>query len=152
MSGNHRRVGGQDYDNQATRQAPASRTSKPDPYDDYSEEDWTDHEIELYRRKVIFRKITNLVWSLVGFVIALIGIRALLRLINADETNPFVSLVYDWSIFFVRPFLGIIQDPRSNGAVLELNALIAILIYVLITFGILRLVWIILDLTMPNDP
>lgn len=140
------------YDEQPTRQSPSYRRNDPaydDPYDPYA-----DPEPEYIRRRqdIVFRKIANVVWLITFFILAIILLRVVLLLINANEQNAFVSWVYDTSEFFVRPFLGITQDPTLNGAVFEINSLIAMLIYILLIYGILQLVRVVLDLTSPSEP
>lgn len=145
----HRRY---DYDNQPTRQSPAydrDRRSYPDPNDPYEPED---PEYLRQRHMIIFQKIANIVWLITFFILAVILLRFVMLLINANEQNSFVSWVYDTSAFFVRPFLGITNDPTFNGSVLEINSLIAMLIYMLLIYGILQLVKVVLDLLTPSEP
>jgi Trk-type K+ transport system membrane component len=153
MSGNypHRR---RYEDDQATGQSPRYRQEEPAYYDrpgPYDEPE-PDPENVRQRQRIIYQKIANVVWLIAFFVLAIITLRVLLLLINANEENPFVSWVYSASEFFVRPFLGITEDPALNGAVFEVNSLIAMLIYALLVYGILQLVRVILDLTTPVEP
>jgi hypothetical protein len=150
MTGYHRSGGRDEFDDQSTRPLHSTHRAPVERYDEY--DDRIIAETEAHRRRVIYGKISNIVWSITGFILGLIGVRVLLRMIAADDANPFVALVYSWSEFFVRPFLGIVQDPQSDGAVLEINSLIAMLIYVLITYAVLRLVWVVLDVTTPSEP
>lgn len=151
MSGRdpHRR---DDYDTRPTRQAPAyDRENRPyhDPHDPYEPED---PEYVRQRHMIVFQKISNIVWLITFFILAVILLRFVMLLINANEENSFVSWVYDTSQFFVRPFLGITEDPSFNGSVLEINSLIAMLIYMLLIYGILQLVRVVLDLMTPSEP
>lgn len=145
----HRR---HDYDNEPTRQSPAydyERRGYPDPNDPYEPDD---PEYVRQRHMIIFGKIANIVWLITFFILAVILLRFVMLLINANEQNGFVSWVYDSSEFFVRPFLGITNDPTLNGSVLEINSLIAMLIYMLLIYGILQLVKVVLDLITPTEP
>jgi hypothetical protein len=121
-----------------------------DPYYDYDPE--LDPERIRRRQIIIYRRIANIVWLITFFILAIITLRVVLLLINANEENPFVQWVYNTSAFFVRPFMGITEDPTFNNVVFEVNSLIAILIYILIIYGILQLVRVVLDLTMPTEP
>jgi F0F1-type ATP synthase membrane subunit c/vacuolar-type H+-ATPase subunit K len=105
-----------------------------------------------FRQEIIFSRIANAVWLITFIILAIIMLRVVLLLINANEQNAFVNWVYNTSEFFVRPFLGITNDPSFNGAVFEINSLIAMLIYVLIIYGILQLVRVVLDMTAPTEP
>lgn len=102
------------------------------------------------RRRIIYARVVNVVWTIVGLIEALIGLRVLLRLIAANPDNPFVHFIYDFSGVFVAPFLGIVHDPTSGGAVLEINSLIAMLVYLVIGWAAMRLIWLIFDTTSPT--
>ncbi|MDI3339678.1 MAG: hypothetical protein QJR03_04020 [Sphaerobacter sp.] len=104
-----------------------------------------------WRRRIIFQRVANVVWTVIGFIEALIGLRVVLKLIGANPANGFVRTVYDLSGVFVNPFLGIVRDPRSGDMVLEINALIAMLVYLLIGWGIVRIVWLIFETTAPTE-
>lgn len=140
------------YDDQPTRHTPTyDRDGRPyqDPHDPYEPED---PEYVRQRHMIVFQKIANIVWLITFFILAVILLRFVMLLINANEQNGFVSWVYDTSAFFVRPFLGITEDPSFNGSVLEVNSLIAMLIYMLLIYGILQLVRVVLDLLTPSEP
>jgi hypothetical protein len=114
--------------------------------------DYPDPEDVRFRQEIIFGRIANTVWLITFIILSIIMLRIVLLLINANEENSFVSWIYGTSEFFVRPFLGITNDPSFNGSVLEVNSLIAMLIYVLIIYGILQLVRVVLDMTAPTEP
>ena len=114
--------------------------------------DYPDPEEVRYRQAVIYGRIASLVWFITFVILSIILLRMVMLMINANEENSFVSWVYGTSEFFVRPFLGITNDPSFNGAVFEINSLIAMLIYILIIYGILQLVKVVLDITTPAEP
>lgn len=135
----------------------ADRTRPVEPADEYRRVERErmareDSPTDVYlRRRELFDRISYVVWTIIAFIEALIGLRVLLKLIAANAGNPFVSFIYDFSGVFVNPFLGIVHDPTSGGAVLEINSLIGMLIYLLIGYGVLRLVWMIFSVTAPTD-
>jgi hypothetical protein len=151
MSGRdpHRRPREDDY---PTRQSPRYDRDEPPYYEERGPYDEPEPEYIRQRQRIVYDKIANVVWLITFFILAIITLRVVLLLINANEENAFVSWVYDTSEFFVRPFLGITEDPSFNGAVFEVNSLIAMLIYILLIYGILQLVRVILDLTSPVEP
>ncbi len=120
-------------------------------YDRYDEH-YPDPEEVRFRQAVIYNRIASVVWFITFVILSIILLRFVMLLINANQENPFVSWIYSTSEFFVRPFLGITSDPSFNGAVFEVNSLIAMLIYMLIIYGILQLVKVVLDLTAPAEP
>lgn len=106
----------------------------------------------LFRRRIIYNRIVNVIWTLLGLIEALIGVRVILKLIAANPDNAFVALVYDFSGLFVNPFMGIVEDPTSGNAVLEINSLLAMLVYLILTWALIRIIWLIFDITAPTEP
>jgi uncharacterized protein YggT (Ycf19 family) len=140
-------------EDEPTRQRPVYRD---DPYYDdpyYADSAYErDPEVVRTRQLIIYQRIASVVWFITFIIMAIITLRVVMLLINANEENAFVAWVYRTSEFFVRPFMGITEDPAFNGIVFEVNSLIAMLIYLLLIYGILQLVKVMLDLTMPTAP
>ena len=88
---------------------------------------------ELARRAVIF---------LFGIVQALIVIRIVLLLADANQANQLVGFIYNTSSFFIGPFEGMLHtNAISAGAsVLDIAALVAIVGWTILEFLILALV------------
>jgi len=95
-------------------------------------------------------KLTQLVWLLFGILEALIGLRVVLKLIAANPNSPFAVLVYRLSSLFVWPFSGLTRTPAANGMVLDIPSIIAMLVYALVAWVIVRLIWIVLDRPGPT--
>ncbi len=91
------------------------------------------------------RHTLNQVSALIGFFFGvlegLIGIRVILKLIGANPGNPFASLVYNFTGLFLAPFNGLVPTPAADGLVLEISSIIAIIVYALLAWAIIRLVW-----------
>jgi len=99
---------------------------------------------------IIASRASHTVWTIVGFIEALIAIRVILKLIGANAANGFVNFIYGFSDFFVKPFLGIVSDPTSGKSTLEINSLIAMLVYLLIGWVVVRIIWLVYDVTAPT--
>lgn len=88
---------------------------------------------ETARRVVVF---------IFGIIQALIVIRIVLLLADANQANQLVSFIYDFSAFFVGPFEGILNTNavRSGASVFDIAALVALvgwtILEVLIIAGI----------------
>jgi len=102
--------------------------------------------------RIIASRVSQVVWTIVGFMEALIAIRVILKLIGANAGNGFVDFIYGFSDFFVKPFLGIVSDPTSGKSILEINSLIAMLVYLVLGWVVIRIVWLIYDVTAPTSP
>lgn len=73
--------------------------------------------------------IIRLVFAAIEIAIA---IRIILKLLDANATAPFTSFIYGLTDLFVAPFEGVFPNPRGDGSVLELSAILAIPIYALL--------------------
>ena len=87
-------------------------------------------------------KVTQFIWLLFGGLEALIGIRVILMLIGANPANTFTAFVYQLSELFLWPFRGIVANPAFQNHVLEITSLIAMIVYPLIGWAIVRLIWV----------
>lgn len=103
------------------------------------------------RRQHLYDRISIIVQSITGLILTLLGLRVLLKLINANPDNGFVSFIYNLSGVFAQPFQGIVGDPTSNGITLEVNVLLAMLIYLLLAYGLLQLIRVFFNLTEPIE-
>lgn len=92
-------------------------------------------------RLEILDKVTSFVWMLFGILEVLIGLRVFLKLIAANPINPFAFYLYWFTDLFLWPFNGLTQSPSAGGIVLEISSLIAMVVYALIGWVIVRLLW-----------
>ena len=74
---------------------------------------------ETARRVVVF---------LFGIIQALIAVRIVLLLIDANQANGLVTFIYDLSSFFVGPFEGILRTNavQAGASVFDIAALVAL--------------------------
>jgi YggT family protein len=89
-------------------------------------------------------RVTQVVWLLVGIVEIFIGLRVLLKLVAANPNNAFASFIYNVAAVFLAPFFGLTGSPAANGVVLEIPSLIAMAVYALIGWAIVRVLWLLL--------
>lgn len=81
-----------------------------------------------------------------GVIEIAIGLRLLLKLIAANEASGFARFIYGFTAPFVAPFQGVVNSPRArNGSVFEFSSVLAILIYLLLSWLIVRLLFLLLD-------
>lgn len=94
-------------------------------------------------RRVVVSRTGKLVWLVFGIIIGLIAIRVILKLIAANAANAFASFIYGLTDIFLAPFFGLTATPATDtGMVLEIPALIAMVVYALLAFVIVRLIYI----------
>lgn len=106
---------------------------------DHVHEEHVVENVNLEYRQTIYR-VTQFIWLLFGALEALIGLRVILMLIGANPANPFAALVYQLSELFLWPFRNLIVNPAFGNNVLEITSLIAMIVYPLIGWAIVRLI------------
>ncbi|MFW5940882.1 MAG: YggT family protein [Chloroflexota bacterium] len=94
-------------------------------------------------REAALSRVTGLIWLLTGILEFAIGLRVLLKLISANPNAPFVDLVYSVTDLFLWPFLGLTVTPQANGMVLEFSSIIAMIVYAVLAWIIVRLLWLV---------
>ncbi len=109
-------------------------------HDEYERRTQVVEDVNAGRRMAV-RRIANLIWLLFGVLEALIGLRVVLKLIAANPANPFANLVYSLTSLFLWPFQGLTVTPSAEGMVLEISSIIAMFVYALVGWILVRLVW-----------
>lgn len=72
-----------------------------------------------------------------GVIIAFIIVRLVLMLLAANQGSAFVDFIYAISGIFVAPFYGIFNyTPVYGSSVFDVSALVAIIVYALISWGL----------------
>jgi hypothetical protein len=108
---------------------------------DFREVRTTEHEQGREQRLATF-KATQLIWLVLGLLEAAIALRVVFKLIGVNAANAFASLVYSVTSLFVAPFASLTGAPAAGGMVLEISSIIAMLVYLLIAWGLERIVYV----------
>ena len=106
---------------------------------DYKNVSITQHEQGREQRFVTF-KATQMIWLLLSLLEGAIALRVVFKLIAVNAAKPFATLLYAVTNLFVAPFASLIGALSAEGMVLEISSLIAMLVYLLIAWGIERIV------------
>src|SRR5512140_1363901 len=96
-------------------------------------------------RRLVFYQITRVMWAILGLVEILLGLRFVLKLIAANAESGFGALIYGVSGVFTAPFAGLVTTPASGGNVLEVTTLIAMAVYALFFWIVVRMIGIVAD-------
>ncbi len=99
------------------------------------------HEDGQEQRMASF-KVTQLIWWFLGLLEALLALRFVFKLIGVNSANTFASLLYNISGFFVKPFASLMGAPAASGMVFEFSTLLAMIIYGLGGWGIIKLIYV----------
>jgi hypothetical protein len=106
------------------------------------------------RRTVVTRdpafRVVQMVWFLLGLVEGIVGLRVIFRAVAAQHVG-FVTFINGLSAPLVAPFQGITADYVHRGTVVEIGSLIAMVIYLLAAYLVVKLVRIV-TAPGPDDP
>lgn len=85
--------------------------------------------------------VARIISYVLGILLSLLAIRFVLSLLGANQDNPFASFIYSVTYPFVAPFFGLFGYTMKYGvARVELETLIAIVVYALVGYGIAKAV------------
>lgn len=118
-----------------------------DEYKEVRDTSYQDGAETVHRREVSshsadssLSRVQQIVYTIVGFLSALLAIRFVLSLLGANRANAFADLIYTLTSPFVAPFRGLFGVNAALGtARFEIETLAAIAIYMLIGWGIVRI-------------
>ncbi len=89
-------------------------------------------------------KARRIVYYILGVLEVLFAFRLIFKLLGANPQSPFVSFIYSVSQAFLSPFTGIFRSTVTKGieaqSVLEPTTIIAMIVYALIAWGIVKLI------------
>lgn len=88
--------------------------------------------------------VQYVIYYIFGALELLLVFRLVLRLFGANPDSGFVNWIYNFTVAFIWPFQGIFPSPSTEGAVttavFEPATLVAIIVYVLVAWGIAKLI------------
>ncbi len=91
-------------------------------------------------------KTKNIIYYILGLLEVLLGLRFIFMLLGANPKSGFTSFLYAITGIFIAPFSGIFIPLSTIGlasrSVLDPATVIAMAIYALVAWGIVRLLWI----------
>ena len=90
-----------------------------------------------------FQTVEYLVYFFFGALEILLAFRLILKLMGASISSAFVGLIYGITGIFILPFEGIFHRGLAQGiettSVLEPSTLVAIIVYALLAWGIVKM-------------
>lgn len=82
---------------------------------------------------------TQAVWYILGFIEILLAFRFVLKLLGANPAAGFTSFIYGVTNIFAAPFLNVFRMTRVEGSIFEWTTILAMFVYWVLAFGILKL-------------
>ncbi len=116
------------------RASGANRPTLPPP----AQASWS--ELFTFNQETM-RRLTGMIQLGFGILNGLIGLRFLLKLMAADPANVFASFIYTVTHPFLWVFLGLTRTPSFQGIVIEFYDLVAIAVYAMLGWIIVRALW-----------
>jgi len=110
----------------------------------YATTEQTVTDVAAVRRMNIFQ-VTRLIWTILALIEILLGLRFMLKLIGANAASGFGSFIYGVTGIFVAPFTGLLSFWSSGDSILEVTTLVAMAIYALVFWGIVRIMGMVLE-------
>jgi len=93
---------------------------------------------------------TQIVWYIVGFIEILLLFRFFLKLFGANTVAGFTNFIYTISWPFVLPFNSVFGISRVEGSVFEWTTILTMLFYLLVDWGIVKLLLIGKTVSIPE--
>lgn len=94
---------------------------------------------EVYEKKRTVFRLYQIIWYLLGVIEVLLAFRFVLKLLGASTASGFVTFVYNVSRPLAAPFYGIFRVNVAGESVFEWTTLIAMVVYALIAWGLVKL-------------
>ena len=92
-------------------------------------------------------RVTQLVYLIFGLIEGLIAIRFVLKALGANPSAGFAEFIYGITNVLVAPFVGLFGNPQTQGSVLEVTSIVALIVYALVAWLLGRLAWILVGET-----
>lgn len=90
------------------------------------------------RTKSLYRG-AQAVWYVLGIIEVLLAFRFVLKLLAANPAAGFTSFIYGITAPFASPFLNVFRVSQVEGNVLEWTTLLAMAVYWVVAWGIIKL-------------
>ena len=135
MSGNH------DSNEEAVdRRAETVVTEQPG----YAATEQVTRDVAAERRQRVFQ-INRIMWTVLGILEILLGLRFMLKLIAANPNSGFSVFIYGITGVFIAPFRALLGTPTFGGSSFEVTTLVAMAVYALLFWVLVRVIQIVMD-------
>ncbi len=84
-------------------------------------------------------KGTQIVWYVLSLLEALLAFRFVLKFAGANASAGFTSFIYNVTMPFTAPFTAVFPRTVIEGSIFEWTTLLAMFVYALIAYGVVRL-------------
>jgi hypothetical protein len=99
---------------------------------------------EVAERRTLLYRVSQFIWLIAGMLETLLGLRVFLKLIGANPEAGFSRMVYGLSELFVWPFNSLTITPVYGNMALDINTMIAMVIYAILALIVVQGLWLVL--------
>lgn len=93
---------------------------------------------------------TQIVWYVLGVLEILLAFRFVLKLLGANPAAGFSNFIYSLSYPFTLPFSSVFGVSQVSGSVFEWTTLLAMAVYWLVAFGLIKILTMSKAVTTPE--
>jgi len=93
---------------------------------------------------------TQIVWYVLGVLEVLLAFRFVLKLLGANPSAGFSNFIYSLSYPFTLPFSTVFGTTSVSGSVFEWTTLLAMAVYWLVAFGLIKILTMSKAVTTPE--
>jgi len=93
---------------------------------------------------------TQIVWYVLGVLEVLLAFRFILKLLGANPAAGFSNFIYSLSYPFTLPFSTVFGVSQVSGSVFEWTTLLAMAVYWLVAFGLIKILTMSKAVTTPE--
>ncbi len=98
-------------------------------------------------RRLTLHRISQIILLLLIILEMFIGLRIVLRLFAANSNAAFAKFVNTITTPFLKPFAALFSTMQVRGLTVELNSLIAMLVYAVAALIIVQAIWLLFNRT-----
>lgn len=110
----------------------------------YAATEQVTRDVAAERRMWSFQ-INRVMYTILGILEILLGLRFILKLIAANPDSGFSQFIYGVTGIFTAPFTTLLGTPSTKGFTLELTTLVAMAVYALLFWVLIRVIQIVSD-------
>ncbi len=82
---------------------------------------------------------TQIIWYILGLLEVLLAFRFVIKLLGANPAAGFTNFIYNITHIFADPFVSVFGITKVSGSIFEWTTLLAMLVYWVIAFAIVKL-------------
>ena len=90
-------------------------------------------------------KYSRILWTILVIIEVFLGLRFILKAIAANPDSGFSKFIYGFTGLLIAPFNSLVETPSVGGSVFEVTTLIAMLVYALLFWILVKVIRIFTD-------